>query len=338
MASAIVNELIGQQLAKKIITQNLTKKGDIYNFLFFGPEGVGKRSAALLLAKTVLCPDHGCGNCIVCQKIERLALPDFILIVPLPPQIKDIDTFDYTKKFASLTNSPLIEDKATITIEQIRNLQSKLKFRPLGGQKRVIVILDADRMNIYAANCFLKTLEEPPPNTIFMLTTSRLYSIIATVRSRCQLVPFRYLQGTEIREIIRRHTTEDKIDEVEDFGLGSAGEAYRIMESNYLAAALEIFKLTPLAPATLLKLIGEYEKKPLLSLLYILLIFYRASILMKFGQPSIKKYSDIIEKKAKKCDLKKLYESCQRLNNALFELSFNPNKKLFLVSVLTSLN
>jgi len=338
MTLHLLDKLVGQELAKKIISQTLRKKGEIYNFLFFGPDGVGKRKTALLLAKSLLCPEGGCEICPVCQKIDFFTFHDFSLIVPITAQIRDEEIHEYTRQFANPNNTTRLEEKTTITIDQIRELQANLKFRPIGSQRRVVVILDVDRMNKYAANCFLKTLEEPPPGTVFILTASRLYSVMPTIRSRCQLVPFRYLRGNEIREILETAFGEIGQIPFDDFGLGSISETLLIAKSNYLTAALEIFKKSPLSTTSILKLVETYEKRSVLDLIYILLILYRTAILVKLGYTPTNRHIDIIRKKAESRDIERLFLSSHRLHDALFELSANPNKKLFLFSVLTALN
>lgn len=338
MNSLISEKLVGHELAKKIINQVLVKSGNIYNMLFYGPDGVGKRRAALLLAKTLLCPEGGCDQCPICERIELLSYPDFMLIVPLPSKSKYEVYYEYARQFANLGISPQVEDRATITIDQIRELQTRLKFMPVSGRRRVVVILEADHMNKEAGNCFLKTLEEPPATTFFIMTTSRLYSITPTIRSRCRLIPFQYLGRPEISEIARLYLGLEGKDDFEDFSLGSVGEAARLANSEHLATALEIFKSAPLRPAALVKRLAEYERKPVFELFYLLLILYRATLLAKLNLPSLKKYRDIIEKKAHGADLRKLLGICLRLNKALFEMAANPNKKLFLVSVLTTLS
>ncbi len=343
MPPLLLNRIVGQELAKKIIGQTLAKKGEIYNFLFFGPDGVGKRRTALLLAKSLLCPEGGCEICPVCQKFDFFTIPDFKLIVPIPPRYDDSDAesagkiYEYTRDFINLNTSPRLEDRSTIRIGQIRNLQSQLLFRPIGSKRRVIVILDADRMSQPSANCFLKTLEEPPPGTIFILTTARLYSVLPTIRSRCQLVPFRYLTSAEIKEIFETFTLEESPAGFQDFGLGSINDTLLINTSQHLGPALEVFRKSPLPIATIIKYVEDYANKPLVEFIYSLLILYRASIFAKLSHPPDNKYLEIIKAKIAKCDLKKLYLSTERLHSALTELSGNPNKKLFLFSILTSL-
>lgn len=339
----LLDRVVGQELAKRIVDQTLAKRGAIYNFLFFGPDGVGKRRTALLLVKSLLCPQGGCEVCSICQKIDRLAVPDFLLIAPLPPKI-DLaegftveDTYRYIKAFADLNACPEPEDKSTIRIGQIEALQERLRFRPLSGTRRVVVLVDIDRMNKEAANSFLKTLEEPPPSTFFILSTGRLFSVIPTIRSRCQLVPFRFLSSNELKTIWDDYLTAAEPIPFNDFGLGSVRETMLVSASKYLNSALEIFRRSPLGAAQMLKLIEAYEKRPLAELVYILLILYRSAIMAKLGQVYTNPHQESIAAKAQCTDLPTLVATGRRLNNALFEVGFNPNKKLFLASLLNAL-
>ncbi len=340
----LLDTVVGQELAKRLVVQTLTKTGTIYNFLFFGPDGVGKRRTALLLAKSLLCPAGGCEFCPTCQQIDLLNFHDFLLIAPLPAKTplpeKFIleETYKQIRPFSVIGESPELGDRFEIRIRQIEALQERLRFRPLAGARRVVVLLDADRMNKEAANRFLKTLEEPPADTYFVLTTSRLYSVIPTIRSRCQLVPFRYLKSAEVRQVWELYTGAEENAAFNDFGLGSVSESALVNKSKYLDPALEIFRRSPLNPAAIARLIDGYEKKPVAELVYILLILYRAAMLAKLGQKHTSGYAEAIEAKAKNVDLKKLVVTGQRLNNALFEVGRNPNKKLFLASLLSALS
>ena len=143
-------------------------------YLFHGDDAIGKRTTALCFAQALLCErgsvEEGldaCGSCRSCHQIEQRTHPDYFVIEPdrelATPQIK---------------------------IEQIREIEQQIMYRPLVGDRKICMIDDADLMTVGAANALLKTLEEPPGHSLFLLISSRPASLPATIRSRCQALRF----------------------------------------------------------------------------------------------------------------------------------------------------
>jgi DNA polymerase-3 subunit delta' len=121
----------------------------------------------------------GCGVCRSCQHIEARTHPDFFVIEPdrelATPQIK---------------------------IEQVREIEQQIVYRPLIGERKICLIDDADRLTISAANALLKTLEEPPDHSLFLLITSRPASLPVTIRSRCQSLRFATPARTDVEAAV----------------------------------------------------------------------------------------------------------------------------------------
>ena len=161
------------------------------SYLFIGPSGVGKGTTALALAKSLLCerPRAGlvaCGSCASCVQAEAGSHPD-IDVVARPP------------------------DRATIPLEVFigspehrmrEGLCWRLLLRPALGGRKVAIILDADHLSDEAANCLLKTLEEPPDRAVIILVGTALERQLPTIRSRCQIVRFRPLDEEAVCRII----------------------------------------------------------------------------------------------------------------------------------------
>jgi DNA polymerase-3 subunit delta' len=142
-------------------------------------DGIGKRTVAETFAKALNCtklPDDACGECPSCRKFDSRNHPDAVILLPTGPLIR---------------------------IADIRMLQDQMGFRPLEGNRRVFLILEADRMNEPAANALLKTLEEPSPGNHLVLVTSRPHRLPATILSRCQHLPFNPLQTEAITLFLR---------------------------------------------------------------------------------------------------------------------------------------
>ncbi|HSF69086.1 MAG TPA: DNA polymerase III subunit delta' [Nitrospira sp.] len=150
-------------------------------YLFHGADAIGKRTTAQCFAQALLCERpsgadlDACGNCRSCRHVDARIHPDYFMIEPdrelATPQIK---------------------------IEQIREIEQQILYRPLIGDRKICVIDDADRLTIGAANALLKTLEEPPDHSLFLLITSRPASLPATIRSRCQALRFATPARTDV--------------------------------------------------------------------------------------------------------------------------------------------
>ncbi|HET6283119.1 MAG TPA: DNA polymerase III subunit delta' [Polyangia bacterium] len=172
-----LGDVIGQDLATAGLRRAVAARHVPHAYLFEGPPGVGKRSAALGLAMALCCgaePGQGCGICEVCRRIGAGLHPD-------------VPTF--------ATDGPLI------VLEQAQTIVALAQSRPHEAPVRVIIIDDADRLNLNAANCLLKTLEEPAAGTHIVLVTSAPDRILPTIRSRTQRVRFSALPAAALVEV-----------------------------------------------------------------------------------------------------------------------------------------
>jgi DNA polymerase-3 subunit delta' len=152
------------------------------SLIFDGPVGVGKRHAAIALAQLVNCGspagDDACGVCPSCVRISRAVHPDVLVVEP--------------------------GETGAIKIDQVREAIERSAYRPFEGRRRVVIVDDADAMAAEAQNAFLKTLEEPPASSMFVLVTSRPDVLLPTVRSRCQRLRFGRLPPAEIAEVLEQ--------------------------------------------------------------------------------------------------------------------------------------
>lgn len=174
------DNLIGNDDIKALLQRLAVSDHVPQSMLFAGPEGIGKKLFAFELARMLLCPDRGCGNCSVCTRIGRFDIPK-------PEKGEDYDA-------VFLSDHPdvgmVVPYKRNLRVGAIRELEREAHFRPFEADKRIFVIDDADKMNDSSANALLKTLEEPPSTTYLILVTSRPDSLLQTIRSRCQNIRF----------------------------------------------------------------------------------------------------------------------------------------------------
>jgi DNA polymerase III delta' subunit len=176
-------EIAGQERAVRLLRTAL-ERGQVHHaYLMAGPAGAGKERAALAFAQAANCLAEArpCGSCEHCAAIARGAFPD---VAWLMPQAELIARGRISR--ADLEAAPSKE----IRVDEIRALAKRLSFAPLRGRRKVAIVVPADAMNERAQNTLLKTLEEPPPATTFLLVSAHPDSLLATVRSRCARVQF----------------------------------------------------------------------------------------------------------------------------------------------------
>ena len=182
--------------------------------IFSGSEGIGKKKIAETCAAVLLCenPEGGepCGVCENCKLISAGSHPDFYIVEP-----------EATKTARN------------IKISQIRALQAESSLRPVQADLRVVLIDGAEFMNNAAANCLLKTLEEPPSQTIFILLSANRAGLLMTLRSRCRTVNFDKLTAEEIlQELLRRDIQLEKAKKISIIADGSLGRALNLSASD----------------------------------------------------------------------------------------------------------
>ncbi|MBI4557776.1 MAG: DNA polymerase III subunit delta' [Candidatus Hydrogenedentes bacterium] len=171
-----------QETAIRLLQNLLVRQRVPNGLMFWGPEGVGKRMTALELTKAVHCRTQSgdaCDSCLPCRKVAHGTHPDVKVVSP-------------------------IKTSRIIHLETMRELGEMAYLRPFESEWRVFLILDAERMTIDAQDYFLKTLEEPPGRSMFILVTEYPRRVLPTIRSRCQLVRFRTLKIDTVAEYLRR--------------------------------------------------------------------------------------------------------------------------------------
>ena len=156
------------------------------SIILYGPKGVGKKHTALRIAKALLCGKNpACGKCEECKRVEHENHPDVIIIKPEIDEIK--------KTMGS-----------EIRVSQIReDVLDKIIFSNAESKKRLIIIDQAHRLNRESGNVLLKSVEEPPKDTIFMLLTPNLHSMLPTIVSRCQTISVPPLSDQELTDITK---------------------------------------------------------------------------------------------------------------------------------------
>lgn len=191
-------DIKGQDKAISILQAYLSKQSSASSYLFVGAQGLGKFLTARTLAKSVNCLQENwdaCERCVSCLKIEKNQHPDVHII--------DVRAFKPEEP-------PTDVDSQAIKIEYIRQLQKEINLKPYEARKKVFIINDAHNLTAEASNALLKTLEEPPQNSLIILVTSQPNLLFKTIISRCQIIKFSPLKRSQLKEIIRRDYSLDE--------------------------------------------------------------------------------------------------------------------------------
>lgn len=194
--------IIGHERPKRILQTALAHSEVAHAYLFHGEASIGKFTTAKAFAKDIQCERQGgaCGECRACKAIESGIHPDVQIIEPDGTQIK---------------------------IDQIRILQEALVFKPLIGNRKIIIVDEAESLNLEAANCFLKTLEEPPDHSLLILVTSQPHRLLPTILSRCQRIRFDPPKREDIADwlVRRRGLLQPEAELLAALSLGRIGLA-----------------------------------------------------------------------------------------------------------------
>ncbi|MEI6668542.1 MAG: DNA polymerase III subunit delta' [Acidobacteriota bacterium] len=183
-------DIVGHRRQIGLLARALAADALPPSLVFSGPDGIGKRLAAVAVAQALNClapltdgalgRRDGCGTCVSCSKIVRRIHPDILWIAP--------------------------EDGEAIKVDAIRHVIGQVTYRPFEGRYRVVIIDQAEQMGDAGQNALLKTLEEPPQRTVVILVTSQPDALLATIRSRCCRIRFAALAPSEIaRAMVERH-------------------------------------------------------------------------------------------------------------------------------------
>lgn len=224
------SRLIGNEEVKQALRRLLASGRIPGSLLFTGEEGIGKKLFALELAKALNCryrvEVEACDQCSSCKRIGGSTFP------PFGNADDDKERMIWSEHADIAMVRPY---KQIIRVKPMRELEREANFRPFEGAARVFIVEDAEYMNDQAANALLKTLEEPPTSSHLILTTTNPTALLATIRSRCQIIRFAPIPAGEVEQFL----IEEKQIPVADAALlartshGSIGRALNIDLDDY---------------------------------------------------------------------------------------------------------
>ena len=317
-------ELYGHDQPLAVLKKAMANRHISHAYLFYGMEGIGKRTAASLFARAVNCEGESppCTACASCRKALHQNHPDILTIRPEGQFIK---------------------------IGTIKDLQEQMKFKPRQGRWRVIVMPEADRMNAPAANALLKTLEEPSAGNLLLLTTSRPHALPLTILSRCQHLRFTPLPREEVARYLQERESLDRetAAALAAPAGGSIGRALEMHRSDWLDMRNAIIDYLsgdePADPLRRLAFAGRLgtEREGIQERLEILQSCYRDALVLKeTGEPERLTFPDrssLIQRIADRLSGRSLLANLTRVQAAREAIDRNANKALTLETMAINL-
>ncbi len=243
--------VLNQEIPKRILSGALKKDLLASAYLFYGEVGTGKWALALELAKAINCENdktQACDGCLSCRKIEKLIHPDVKMIFPVP-SVKTPEEAERFKKEKIEDPYAIVkfEKNVNIPVDQIRQMQKELCLRPFEGKRKVVLIGEVENMRPSSANSLLKTLEEPPPDSTLILTTTDVNRLLPTVVSRCQQIRLGKIPSSLIEKKLKEkyQIPEKKASFYAKISNGSLGKALDLIggeKENIRQDAIDLLK------------------------------------------------------------------------------------------------
>lgn len=332
-----LSKIKGHDLQKDILKRAVKLNRTAHSYLFKGMEGIGKKLLALEFARMLNClkseepsdeTETECG-CMSCTKTIRGINPDVRL-------------FEY-------------QGANNIRIDDIRkDIENEVYLSPYESKYKVFIVDGAERMNLNAQNAFLKTLEEPPPQSVIILITSTEHQLLPTIISRCQIINFSPVSYEDIRAHLKDTTdmNESEIEIAARAASGSMGKAVKINVDylNFRKQLIQsVISLKPADIGSISEIIdlvtGRFELDDTGSLkefFELLGKWMRDVVLLKSGCdssyltfPDLEKYSADF---ARKWEIKELVDKMNSVERYWYEISrLNVNKKLTIENMIIGL-
>lgn len=216
-------DVLGHSRCIELLKRAIRKDKVVHSYLFLGNEGIGKKYVALQFAKVLNClnremeKEDACDHCLSCKKIDHGLHPDVLLVEP---------------------------EGQTLKVDQVRQMQRDLAYRPYEGERRVCILTAADRMAPHMSNTLLKTLEEPPLHTVIILLANHRKLLLPTILSRCQPIRFHPLPIPLVSKWLmeQKGLNEEEAHLLASLSEGSPGKALEIQEEIRQVSREELLK------------------------------------------------------------------------------------------------
>lgn len=320
-------DILGHSRPIKLLKRAIQQNKVVHSYLFSGNEGIGKKWVALQFAKALNCLEgeaekgDACDRCLSCKKIDHHLHPDVLLIEP---------------------------EGQTLKVNQVREIQRDLAYRPYEGRHRVFILAAADRMAPNMSNTLLKTLEEPPLHTVIILLANNLRLMLPTILSRCQPIRFNPLPTPSVSNWLMEHKGLNEMEAhlLASLSEGSPGKALEIQEEISQISREELLKgWVGLKSLSFEEKEGWLESLPsqrenLLLILEVAKTLLRDLVVVKTSKNGSKLiHSDLLEEMkatAIKWSLPSLLNRMEILHQTTLAIKGNANTRLALEAMMLS--
>lgn len=362
------SNIIGQDRVIKILKNIHSSDKISHAYIFYGKEGVGKDAVAIEFAKLLNCDNkidgsEACDSCASCRQINTLNSTLFKFIIALPAGRKEISEDDNPintlkqedyeiyldeigKKSKDNYHKINIPNANDIRISSIRQIRKEIYLTGVKGKKKIFIISNSDLMNIQSSNAFLKILEEPPGDSLIILTTSRLNSMLSTITGRCQKIRFDPIRKEDMTKFLLNFKKDIGIQKAElfaDISDGSILKCKSITDSYFfelresvidLLIALVMNKGITLSNI-INSLVTEKDKEKIRQFLLLIIIWFRDVILISNGETANVINKDKLERLEKFSRLYKTnnYKIINYVEDSYKELDQNLNTELLLLNL-----
>jgi len=360
------NNIIGQERVKEILKSILSGGRVSHAYIFYGKSGVGKDAAAIEVAKYLNCenPDIERGACDVCKNCKdvqslKSMLLKFITALPSGKDDDDISVLEsleksdyeaYLSEIETKSENPYhklkLEKANFIRISSIREIKDLIYLTGAENRTKVFLISDADNMNPQSANALLKILEEPPKNSLLILTTSKLNSLLPTIIGRCQKIHFDSISKENLSSYIknlRPGISDTELNFYTELADGSVTKAQTIIDGSYDELRKKVLVLlrnlvtmnTVKAGMDIDFITGKKDKERVRQFLILMQIWLRDVIYKRSGAENLminKDEADSISKFAMKYN-SDYYEMINLLENSINDIDYNVNLELMLFNL-----
>ncbi len=362
------SNIIGQERVIKILKNIYTSNKISHAYIFYGKEGIGKDAVAIEFAKLINCENkinniEACDECPSCRQINSLNSTTFKFITALPAGKKENSEEDnpintlkqedyeiYLDELKKKSNDNYykinIPNANDIRISSIRQIRKEIYLTGQKDKKKIFVISNCDLMNQQSSNAFLKILEEPPGDSLLILTTSRLNSLLSTIVGRCQKIRFDPIKKEDLKKYVLK--LKPNLDDVvadlyANISDGSILKCKNIIDSYFIELREQMIDVL-LAIAmnkniTLSNIINqitsEKDKEKIRQFLLLLIIWFRDVILVANGETSNIINKDKLERLSKFSKLYKTdnYKIINLVEDSCKELEQNLNTELLLTNL-----
>lgn len=320
-------DVLGHSRPIEFIRRAICQDKVSHSYLFLGTEGIGKKWVALQFAKALNClegvADKGdaCDRCLSCKKIDHHLHPDVLIIEP---------------------------EGQTLKVDQVRQMQRDLAYRPYEGRRRVCILSAADRMAPNMSNTLLKTLEEPPLHTVIILLANSPRFLLPTILSRCQPIRFDPLPLPLVSNWLmeQKGLNEEEAHLLASLSEGSPGKALEIREEiqqiprDQLLTDFVGLKSLPFEKKERWAESLSSDRENLILMLEVAKTLLRDLIMMKTSKDRSKLiHSDLLQKMeplALNWDLRSLLNRLEFLHQTILAIRQNANMTLAMEAMMLS--